>query len=312
MARTYEEFINLVRSWSNRDQEVLTNSIISDCIKYAADKAYRTLRVPPLEHTVTYTATQLQNNTVGSNNRFGSVTELCIPDDLIEFMYIRGLDANGLTTRMFNEKADIRTFYDLYAEKYNDFAFWSRHGNNILLAPGFRNTGTNFGSTGVGNEECIELHYYRRLPAFYAYYEVSAANANLGLNTPITGMVTAPTAVTGTPDMGAPTGRLDATTTTVNGRSVTTYSTPSDGIDGTMGNTQVFGNLVPNWLRDENERVVLMGALAEAFFYLQENEESQKYAALFAAEIAELNREDQMRHTSGGNVQVNFNGRGLI
>ena len=74
----------------------------------------------------------------------------------------------------------------------------------------------------------------------------------------------------------------------------------------------VYGNLVPNWLRDENERVVLMGALAEAFFYLQENEESQKYAALFQAEILELNKEDQMRHSSGGNVQVNFNGRGLI
>ena len=58
-------------------------------------------------------------------------------------MYIRGRDASGQTTRMFNEKADIRTFYDLYAEKYNDYAFWSRHGNNILLAPGFRNTGTN-------------------------------------------------------------------------------------------------------------------------------------------------------------------------
>ena len=131
MARTYREFIDLVRSWSNRDTEVLTDSIISDCIKYAADKAYRILRIPPLEHTLTYTASQLQANTVGANNRVGSITEVCIPEDLIEFMYIRGVDANGQTTRMFNEKADIRTFYDLYAEKYNDFAFWSRHGSNI-------------------------------------------------------------------------------------------------------------------------------------------------------------------------------------
>ena len=55
-----------------------------------------------------------------------------------------------------------------------------------------------------------------------------------------------------------------------------------------------------------------MGALAEVFFYLQENEESLKYAQLFQQEIDELNKEDQMRHASGGNVQVNFNGRGLI
>ena len=201
MARTYEQFIQLVRDWSNRDSEVLPNSIIADCIKYAADKAYRTLRVPPLEHTVTYTAAQLQANTRGANNRVGSITELCIPDDLIEFMYIRGVDSNGQTTRMFNEKADIRTFYDLYAEKYNDLAFWSRHGNNILLAPGFGNTGGNYGSTGVGQEECIELHYYRRLPAFYARYEISAANANLQLNTVYTANSEIPATASGTPDM---------------------------------------------------------------------------------------------------------------
>ena len=73
-----------------------------------------------------------------------------------------------------------------------------------------------------------------------------------------------------------------------------------------------YGDYVPNWLRDENERVLLMGALAEVFFFLQEDDEAQKYAALFLQEIQELNDEDRMRHSSGGNVQVNFNGRGLI
>ena len=188
MSRTYPELIDLVRNWSNRDLEVAPNSIIGDCLRYAADKAYRKLRIPPLEHTVQYTAAQLAANTVASNNRFGSYTELCIPEDLIEFTYIRGLDSSGRTTRMFNEKADIRTFYDLYAEKYTDFAFWSRHGSNILIAPGFSNTGTNFGSTGVGAEECVELHYFRRLPALYARYEPTIANARLGLLTEVTAM----------------------------------------------------------------------------------------------------------------------------
>ena len=55
-----------------------------------------------------------------------------------------------------------------------------------------------------------------------------------------------------------------------------------------------------------------MGALAECFFYLQENDEAQKYAQLFTTEIQELNNEDVMRNASGGNVQMNFNGRGLI
>ena len=73
-----------------------------------------------------------------------------------------------------------------------------------------------------------------------------------------------------------------------------------------------YGLHVPNWLRDENERILLMGALAEVFFYLQEDDQAQKYSALFQQEIQELNNEDVMRNASGGNVQVNFNGRGLI
>ena len=57
--KTYNEFIKLVRNWANRDEEVLSNAIIADCLTYAADKAYRTLRVPPLETTVTYNSTEL-------------------------------------------------------------------------------------------------------------------------------------------------------------------------------------------------------------------------------------------------------------
>ena len=73
-----------------------------------------------------------------------------------------------------------------------------------------------------------------------------------------------------------------------------------------------YGINVPNWLREENERVVLFGALQEAFTYLQEEDQAAKYLQLFFQEIEELNAEDKMRNASGGNVQVNFNGRGLI
>ena len=67
-----------------------------------------------------------------------------------------------------------------------------------------------------------------------------------------------------------------------------------------------------NWLRDQNERVLLMGALAELFAYVQEDDQAQKYLQVFKSEIAELNDEDAKRNASGGNLQVNFNGRGLI
>ena len=279
MARTYSDLITLVRNWANRDSEVLTDSIIMDCIRYAADKAYRSLRVAPLEHTVVY-RDGLTAASTSTNNRFSSVTELAIPSDLIEFIQIRGIDADGRTTRMFNEKADVRTFNDLYSEKYSDLAVWTRQGNCILIAPAVGNAGNNYGSTGVLQEEAIELYYYRRLPALNATYDVNVTNYNLGLLEDSTGMAIAAPETPITMDSEIPQGTV--------------------------------GQHVPNWLRDENERVVLMGALAEVFFYLQEDEQAAKYAQLFAAEIQELNSEDQMRNASGGNVQMNFNGRGLI
>jgi len=289
MARTYSELIDLVRRWSNRDTEVLPNNIIADCVRYAADKAYRQLRVAPLEHTLVY-RDGLDAATTSSNNRFSSVTELAIPTDLIEFIQIRGVDSEGRTTRLFNEKADVRTFNDLYAEKYNDFAFWTRQGNCILLAPGIGQSGSNYGSSGIGHEEGFEIYYYRRLPSLHARFIPNKANYDLGLTTS-----TQPMLVSDTPE------EAPANTEAFVGNDEMNIAANS-----------VYGIPVPNWLRDENERVILMGALAEIFFYLQENEEGQKYGALFAAEINELNSEDQMRNASGGNVQVNFNGRGLI
>ena len=52
MSRTFSGLIDLVRRWSNRDAEVLPNDIIADSVRYAADKAYRRLRIVPLEHSV--------------------------------------------------------------------------------------------------------------------------------------------------------------------------------------------------------------------------------------------------------------------
>ena len=72
------------------------------------------------------------------------------------------------------------------------------------------------------------------------------------------------------------------------------------------------GNEIAHWLRDENERIVLFGALAEAFAYLQEDTMQQKYSQMFVDQINLINREETMRKALGGNVQINFNGRGLI
>ena len=72
------------------------------------------------------------------------------------------------------------------------------------------------------------------------------------------------------------------------------------------------GNSVPNWFKDENEKIVLYGALAQCFAYLQEDDQSGKYLQLMQKEIDDLNNEDRVRDSSGGNVQVQYTARGLI
>jgi len=295
MALTYQELIDKVRNWSNRDEEVLSDDIIKDCLKYAADKAYKTLRVPPLENVAIYDKASLQASTTSTNNTSLSITEIQLPYDLIEFIQIKEIDTSGLTTRVFNEKLDIRTFNDTTAEKYTNNNYWSRQQNVVYLSPGF---GTN--STG-NNPDKIELYYYRRLPALNALYAVTVLNYVAGFLT----------------TTGAGVGVNNSALLYFNSlTSTTAYATQAaaQAADpaGTVTSTYYMGTLVPNWLRDENERVLLYGALAQSFAYVQEDDQAQKYLQAFNAEIAELNDEDAKRNASGGNLQVNFNGRGLI
>ena len=115
---TYTELVALVRNWSNRDEEVVSDNIIKDSLRYAADKAYRNLRVPPLENVATYNKTTLEAATTNNTQLQSSKTEIKVPFDLIEIIQIKELYSAGGATRVFNEKLDVRTFNDPTAEKY--------------------------------------------------------------------------------------------------------------------------------------------------------------------------------------------------
>ena len=295
MAMTYTELVAKVRSWANRDEEVVSDDIIKDCLKYAADKAYRKLRVPPLENVAIYDKTLLTAATAAATNTQSSITEIQLPYDLVEFIQIREVDSNGLSTRVFNEKVDIRTFNDTTAEKYSNKNYWARQQNVLYLSPGF-------GNGNLQNQaNTIELYYYRRLPALDAVYSVTVLNYNAGFLT----------------TTGAGSGVANSKQLYFNSNTGTTaYATQSAAQAASGGGTVTavyyIGTATPNWLRDENERVILFGALAELFSYVQEDDQASKYLQLFMAEVAELNDEDAKRNASGGNLQVNFNGRGLI
>ena len=289
---TYANFTALVRDWSNKDSSVLSDTRIQDCLRYAADKCYRNLRVAALENTITYNSTALAAATTTGTNYLPSQTDLTLPSDLIEFIQIREIDSAGRTCRVFNEKTDLRTFNDWSALKTSYIGYFSRQGNTLLLAPGFGQ------ANSLSTADKIELHYYRRLPALNAAYDVTPSNYAAGFLTQ---------------DNAAAVSLFF-----VNGDTNTAYATQSEataaagGNQGNTNNAKYKGNEAANWLRDENERVLLMGALSEVFYYLQDDDQGVKYKKLFDQEVFELNDEDTKRNAAGGNVQVNFNGRGLI
>lgn len=309
MSKTYSEFVTLVRNWANRDEEVLSDAIVTDCMDYAVSDAYHLLRIPALETTVRYSSAELVASTYSQWDT--TATELLIPSDLIEFIQIRAVDDNDGSVRVFNEKADLRTFYDQYAEKYNTSGYWTRQGDNILFAPGFPS----------GTEESVLLHYYGRLDNLNARYDVTAANANIDSSYVVAG--TPPT----DPKTGVavPSATLKKAVYTLNATGAVTdvvfyESTVDDGdipaadsgYTRTITSATYYGELIPNWFRDINERILLNGALYHIFIYLNEPDTAQMYQSRFYDLINQENAAERRSAASGGNVQININGYGLI
>lgn len=339
--KNYDEgtssMVSLVRSWSNRDSQALPLDLIKDGLRYAADTAYRELEIPPMEET-TYFVLQGANNTAAFTNAGATYkgtlltgssainstaqASLPVPPDLVTYIFIRKvgtatLDASGNyeaqgsylkyveatagQASVFNIKTDLRTFYDAYAFKGTDH-FWTRHGKETLLAA------PNFSENDV-----IELHYRKRLSALFARYTPTLAGYSHRVveilptsviidgqanQTPVAStqltlfFPTGTSAAAVAADLALPAPQLTPKTATATG-----YTT----------SYVMRGTLAPNWLRDENERIALFGALVHCYDYLGDMEMYQRYQQKFMNTIIEVNQEDKNRAASGGNVQVNFN-----
>lgn len=310
MATKYQQLIDLVRDWSNRDDSVLTDAIIKSALRYAADDAYSILQIPPLENTTYFVVTtdgiipalsgatypNLLPATLYEESSGYQQAVLPVPSDTTSFIYLRSigkaqrnasneveLNANGSPkvasssrSISFNEKTDIRTFHDMYAEKLSD-NFWARQGSNLLV------------SGCVEEDSILELHYYRRLSALNDFedlpYGLTKAQA---LASPLLYSVILEDAYLLLPTADQATFEL---------------------VEDVYVRSEIESG---NWLRDENERALLFGALHRLFDYLQEEDQSQKYAQRFYAELQKLNKEEAMRKASGGNIKVNFNGHGYL
>ena len=333
MAARYDALVAKVRDWVNRDSETLPDAIIFDALEYAADTIYRELRIPALEASCQFEPSDIIS-TSSTDALLATIpftlpdntSVIPIPQDLSEFIQLKisGVvgQSGGLTRPgadiVINEKADLRTFEDFYSERY-DYYVWTRKGDYIMFRPAVS------GAISRANDATIELYYYRRLPALDARFNVSAANRNdtnhAQYVTRVTDSTPAPAGVTaeplylltvsGTPTNTATTAATSAYYDTMALATTAMGNLPA-GQTGVITTEMYFGLEPNNWLRDENEKALLFGALHQCFDYLGEDQMSAKYAQKAVTEVQQLNAEEGQRRNSGGNQQVNFNGLNLI
>lgn len=303
MAIKYNALRSLVRNWSNRDDQVLSDSVIESTLKYSADEAFRKLQIPELEKSKYFLVTEDgsmpsttnvdYNNvavaTIKDSTVYENIVTLNLPEDLVSFIVIRvsgeaqytdtalNVDSVGNPVvkstpndRVVNEKVDIRTFYDNYADKSSDL-FWARQGDKILI------------SGNINKDDIVELHYYSKL---------SPLNARVDLPNSLT-----------LAQAQADTDNYEVITASAYNDSDSNDASTYKLIEGSYVRSV---NEKPNWLRDDNERILLFGALHRVFDYLQEDDQSAKYFQRFAQAIEELNKEERVRKASGGNIKVNF------
>jgi hypothetical protein len=286
----YDDLVAKVRDWSNKPEvNTIPTSVIQDCLSYSADECYRLLRIPPLEETVTYTVSSNDNIGTPSSNDYLSYTTFPIPEDLTQFIYLRTVDSTTQQTTMFNEITDKRTFFDPLAETYGD-TYWMWQDGNIFVKP----------QLAVGTK--LEIHYYKRLPALNALYSVLPINYIISLpdnQQPYLTLVTS--------------GGTNLYFSTANSitkcfsslTEATNYATP-------VTTKMYVGNEVSNWLRDQNQRLLIWGGLYNLGAYLVDDVMEKRYQVKFLENIESLNREEKWRRSLGGNVQMNFNTGGLI
>jgi hypothetical protein len=152
----FDALVVKVRNWANRDDTVLTDSLITDFLDYSADYCYRKLRIPPLEYTYQYPT--ITSSTAGE-------TSLQLPPDFSELITFSVIDSNGdrytfnkqLVEKEFNNKLTTKPLYS-----------FTYKGSEINFYPEAK------------EGDVYELYYYHRLNDLDATYLVNETNVNLG------------------------------------------------------------------------------------------------------------------------------------
>lgn len=277
----YSRIADMVISWANSNTDVLPYSRVKECLEFSADTIYHELRIPPFERVHTYSDFTSEGQ------------RLTLPSDFVEAIELRELrsqnNRGGQNYYVFEEYLDTRSFNDQYIDK-NAARYFTREGDDLVIYPGYDDTTT------------IELYYYRRLPDVDARYAVNRANQTQNLLYFGSTRAALETAVRdGESDQDVFIKDPDLSNQVVNVTTVTNTTPNSTGF--------YLGRIAPNWLRDQNRKALLFGAVSYAHDYLEDTEMAQVYRTKLVEEIELLKREENMRRASGGNVVQKFDNR---
>jgi len=295
----YNVLVAKVRDWANKPEAAtIPDSVIESCLAYSADECYRLLRIPPFETSVAYVVETADNVGDGGTNPNGAYapayTNFAIPQDMTQIVYVRtkaeSTNVNN-SNRVFNEITDRRGFHDIFYENYSAYNFmWSE--GKIFIRP----------QLAVGTT--LEIGYYKRLAPLDGLYAVLPINYVVGVadgsQTYLDVGVTTDTALY--------TSTFNAVTQCFStSAEATTYA------QGGAVTTHWFtGKEIDNWLRDQNERLLIWGALQNLGAYIFDDVMEKRYMMRFQEGIESLNREEKWRRTLGGNVQIHFNANAMI
>lgn len=277
----YTKLVDNIHKYTNRDSGVLPNDLIRTFVDIACDNIYKDLRAAPLEYVYTYDALTVATD------------KLPVPGDAASFIQLRKLDSDGDVDCVFNSRSDMRSFYSEGHKNWSE-PHYTREGNSFIIYPK--------GKVG----EVYEVFYYRRLPSVYARYAVNEDNYALNI------LYEGATAN----DAEAALLAAEADSTVAENATTADPLIASNilYVDGTgaVPENYYVGKLAPNWLRDENQSMVLYGALREAYIYLQDEERAARYDGLMRTQINELNEEDKRSRVSGGIVTTHYSGGYLL
>lgn len=182
-------------------------------------------------------------------------------------------------TVTYDNRADYRSFVSDSTNKYSSY-LWTRRGDKIIVNPPFK------------KGDAFELYYYSDGSNLGSEYPVTSANFQKGL------VESSSLEAGGTPLY------FTSATTPVIGEDI-----PSNTQGGAYTNVFYYKGLEePNYLRDNQERLLIYIALSFINDYLGEDTASQKYETKSASLIQRLSNEEVFKQASGGNVRVNFDG----